>query len=145
MRHGEAGEAATDRARTLTTKGRAEAAAAGVGLLARGARIGKIVHSPYARASETASLVAAALGVSALSADERFEPEASVVSAKAALVGGADVDAATLVVAHMPILPRLVELLCGVRLPFPTAGVAELVKDGTTFRLVGLFPPDLPR
>ena len=144
MRHGEAGEAATDRARTLTTKGRAEAAAAGVGLLARGARVGQIVHTPYARASETASLVAAALGVNSIVADERFEPEASVVGAKAALVAG-DVDAATLVVAHMPILPRLVELLCGVRLPFPTAGVAELVKDGTTFRLVGLFPPQLPR
>lgn len=123
MRHGEAGEASTDAARPLTARGEAQALSSASGLLKLGVKIPVIWHSPYRRAAQTAAIVARVHGA-ALVVDDRFTPEASPVRAVDAVRGA---PAGALIVAHMPILPGIVELLCGLRASFSTASVAHVV------------------
>jgi len=123
MRHGEAGEAAHDTDRPLTPRGRGQALASAQGLLKLGVRIPQIWHSPYRRASETAAIVAAVHGAT-LVEDPHFTPEASPVRAANRVKAA---PSHTLVVAHMPILPGLVDFLCHTRVGFSTAMVAHLV------------------
>lgn len=64
LRHAEAvAMAAMDRERTLTLKGRGQAAVVGEFMKEAGLKPGRIISSPYLRAVETAEVVGAGLGV----------------------------------------------------------------------------------
>lgn len=58
VRHGQAGPAASDSARTLTPEGRAEVTKLGEFAAREGIRVSAIWHSPKVRARETAQLLA---------------------------------------------------------------------------------------
>ena len=94
-------------------------------------------HSPYRRAVETAEIVADVLGLTTLVEDPRFIPEASASAATMALLTARK---GVIVVAHMPILPGIVSLLCGGPCSFSTAGVAWLDVVGGAATLTGLYP-----
>lgn len=74
LRHADAGDASAwhsvDAARPLTDKGRMQAREAGAGLARIRPPIQAVISSPYARAYETALIVASALSLSVQSADE---------------------------------------------------------------------------
>ena len=135
MRHGEAGEARVDAERALTPRGRAQATATATGLLRLGIAVPVIRHSPYRRATETATAVAAVLG-STLVVDDRFTPSSSPDVAVDALLAERT---GTFVVAHLPLLAGIVEQLVGARVQFATASVAHVVVDGGTGVLAGFW------
>lgn len=128
MRHGEAGEAPLDVDRALTAKGHAQARASAEGLVRLQVKVPVIHHSPYLRACETAAVVAAVFGARLVVSDG-LTPSSSPELALASLL---KLRHGAFVVAHVPILPALAELLCGARLHFPTAGVAQIVVHGGT-------------
>jgi len=135
MRHGEAGEARSDAERPLTLRGRSQALASARGLHALGVRVPRIWCSPYLRARQTADIVASVFG-SSVDEDARFVPGGNPESAAEAVVNARD---GVFVVAHMPILPGVVEVLAGGRASFGTAAVAHVAVVGGTGFLVGLF------
>ncbi len=143
MRHGEAGEAASDVERLLTKRGEAQARSSAQGLARRGIRVPVIWHSPYARARQTAIIVAEVLG-SKLVEDARFAPAASPERAADAVMaegesGKGDNRGPVFVVAHMPILPAIVDLLGGGVVSFGTATVAHLHVVGGSAVVSGLW------
>ncbi len=135
MRHGEAGEARTDQERPLTPRGRAQAKASATGLRALGVTVPLIWCSPYVRARQTADIVAGVHGATVVD-DPRFVPGASPEKAAEAIL---EARGGVFVVAHMPILPGLIEVLVGGRTTFATAAVAHVVIVGGTGVLSGLF------
>ncbi len=137
MRHGEAGEASRDADRPLTARGRTQAASSARGLQVLGAAPSVLWHSPYKRAVETAEIVADVLGITAIAVDPRFTPEANASAATMALLSARK---SVILVAHMPILPSIVSLMCGGPCSFTTAGVAWLDVVGGAATLIGLYP-----
>ncbi len=135
MRHGEAGEARFDADRPLTPRGRSQADASALGLRRLNVRVPVIHHSPYLRARQTAEIVAGVFG-SKLVVDEGLTPSSSPERAAEALIEHRE---GAFVVAHMPILPAIIDLLCGARVSFPTAAVAQIVVLGGTGVLGGLW------
>lgn len=135
MRHGEAADAWRDAERPLTSHGRAQATSTAQALLRLGAAPSVIWHSPYKRAAETAAIVAAILQRDTV-VDERFTPDADPMVAGRALLAERQ---GVLVVAHLPILPSLVTVLCGGPCSFTTAGVAHLDVVGGAAALVGVY------
>lgn len=146
IRHGQAEAAAFggDAARVLTAEGRDGIAAVGRGLAALGVRPDALWHSPYARATETAMLLASVLGLpgGALRAEPLLEPEAAPDRAARAVV---DAGARCLVcVSHMPLLPQLAGKLGGARLDFGTGTVARFGLLGPhSAALIGLWSAEL--
>ncbi|GGO75891.1 phosphohistidine phosphatase SixA [Marinobacterium nitratireducens] len=143
MRHGEAGfNAASDFERSLTEAG----VAALDRLLEREHEtlrdIRLIVSSPYLRARQTAQRLAAHLGAVQLDPVGAFTPESEVTTALAALETCAT--DGLLLVAHQPLLGKLVATLCDgdarypepmlpgsiaiLELDWPAAGLGVLVK-----------------
>ena len=139
MRHGEAGEARFDADRPLTPRGQAQAQASAGGLLRMKVKVPVIHHSPYLRAFQTAAAVGAVLG-SRLVVDDGLTPSSSPERAVEALL---QLREGAFVVAHMPILPGIVDLLCGGRVNFPTSGVAQIVVLGGTGVLGGLWSSEV--
>lgn len=146
VRHGKAEAASSggDAARVLTREGREDIAAAGRGLAALSVRPTALWHSPYARAVETAGLLAGplAVGAAALRAEPLLVPGGSVERAGRAIL---DADAQSLLcVSHMPLLPELAGWLLGARLDFGTGTVAHLALVGPRGAvLVGLWSAEL--
>lgn len=139
MRHGEAGEARFDAERPLTPRGLAQASASAQGLKRLNAKVPVIHHSPYARATQTAGAVAAVFG-SRLVAVDWLTPAASPDAAAEALIALRE---GAFVVAHMPILPGILDILCGARVSFPTAAVAQILVSGGSGVLGGLWTSEL--
>ena len=147
MRHGEAAEARTDPERPLTPRGLAQAKASAAGLQRLGVQVPVIHHSPYVRAAQTAAAVAAVFG-SRLIADDAFLPSSSPEAAAEALIKygetyGEKMRAGAFVVAHLPILPGIADVLCGARLSFSTAAIAQIVVLGGTGVLGGLWSSEV--
>jgi phosphohistidine phosphatase len=135
MRHGEAADAWRDAERPLTPHGRAQATSSADALLRLGAAPSVIWHSPYKRAAETAAIVASTLQLDVV-VDDRFTPDADpLIAARTILSARSGV----LVVAHLPILPSVVTVLCGGPCSFTTAGVAHLDVIGGAASLVGVY------
>lgn len=135
MRHGEAADAARDRDRPLTARGRAQARASALGLRALGAGPPRLWHSPYLRAAETAAIVGEVFGLSPI-VDERFVPDSDGDDCARFLLGERK---GGIVVAHMPILPSTLHALVGAGASFSTAGVAHVAVTGGHAVLVGLY------
>jgi phosphohistidine phosphatase len=135
MRHGEAAEAARDRERSLTARGRAQARTSALALKALGASPPRLWHSPYRRAVETAVIVGEVFGLTPV-VDERFVPDGDGDACARFLLGERQ---GGLVVAHMPILPATLHALVGAEASFSTAGVAHVAVMGGHAVLVGLY------
>lgn len=147
VRHGKAAEHAAggDAARALTDEGRAGIDAVGHALRALDVSPDVIIHSPYVRATETAEIIARALGVKRLVAEGALTPSASAERAVQALTETPAVVNAKVVLAvsHMPLLPAVALELVGARVDFGTGTVARLALLGPHGAvLVGLWPAD---
>ena len=130
LRHGDAEDGnGDDAARRLTAKGERQARAAGRALAARGATIDACLTSPRVRASETARLACAALGL-----EPEVTPELVGGSFDSlALAAGREV----LLVGHEPDFSGEVARLTGGRVKMRKGGLA--IVDGST--MVALLPP----
>jgi phosphohistidine phosphatase len=131
LRHGDAEPGdGDDAARRLTAKGEDQARAAGAALAALGAQIDACLTSPRVRATETARLASAALGI---------EPETATELSG----GGFDALAlaagrgAVLLVGHEPDLSAEIARLTGANIKLKKGGLA--VVDGST--LLALLRP----
>ncbi|MBE0402022.1 phosphohistidine phosphatase SixA [Halomonas citrativorans] len=135
MRHGEAAPGFPDSKRLLTPQGEHEVAMMAQWLaarLAKGEFFSPVLYaSPYARAQQTARIVAEALGCS-LSTLDFITPEDDPAKVSDWLLTQPD-STPIMLVSHMPLVGNLTELLvegrAGQGLGFATAGIAELEAD----------------
>jgi len=132
MRHGHApspSEAgvATDALRPLSEKGRSDARRIAAELVKRGARPALILHSPLARAVQTAQAAAEVLkparGVEVFRPLDNTLPAPSVLQA---LEKGARDEDEVLAVGHQPQLGELASLLAGEPFEIRPAGVVAI-------------------
>jgi phosphohistidine phosphatase len=128
IRHGEAGDdAPRDELRSLTLRGRASVARVGRALHRRGGDFTLIVSSPYARALQTAEIIAASVGYSGrLLVNEALVPEGRISRVVSWLATVAGEDSVALV-AHEPILSALAGALLGVD-RFPSLRKSEALR-----------------
>jgi phosphohistidine phosphatase len=125
-----------DAARRLTAEGR-EAFAAHARALAPGLALSAVVTSPFARARETAELLAAATGAPVVE-DPALAAGASSPSDLLAL--GRRLGAVALV-GHNPELAEAVALAAGGARELEPGAVAAVEADAAGFRLAWLRPP----
>jgi phosphohistidine phosphatase len=117
MRHGEAEDHSPlgDSGRRLTPSGNQEVARSAA-TLARLAWIpSHVLHSPYARAQETAETVALARGGARLTVDEGLVPHGNARDAALRVLAEQE---DILIVTHLPLLPALVDVLTDGNCPF---------------------------
>jgi phosphohistidine phosphatase len=111
IRHGAAGEAASDEDRALTTKGRAAVRRVAGALARRKVRFDLVVTSPLVRAVQTAEIIVQRLAYAGeVVIDRRLVPEASPARLLAFL-RALDSETRVALVAHEPILS---EVACAV-------------------------------
>lgn len=156
-RHGEAENAAVDRLRELTDAGRDDV---GFGChqfnqaceIRNLAHPHRILHSSWVRASQTATIIAAAFSHATLSVEQALQPDSDVDAVDAALfetVDPASVQEHIVLVSHQPLVSRLVEHYVGGAegVPFlPPGGLVtfllrSLAPTGSTL-LFWAFPPE---
>jgi phosphohistidine phosphatase len=118
IRHAEAGDdAASDEARSLTTRGREDARRLGHALARRGVEFSLMVSSPLVRAVQTAEIVAAEIAYrERLTVTELLVPDGAASRVLSWLkTAGRDLDGSPSValVAHEPILSAVAALLIG--------------------------------
>jgi phosphohistidine phosphatase len=147
VRHGKAAEHAAggDPARALTDEGRAGIEAVGQALARFEVKPDVIVHSPYVRATETAQIIARALGVTRLVSEGALTPVAAAERAVQALTDSSVVVNArtVLAVSHMPLLPAVAHELVGARVDFGTGTVAHVALLGPHGSvLLGVWPAE---
>lgn len=141
VRHGraEARHPGGDRARRLLPEGRA-AFAAHAGALARAGDLApaRIATSPYARAAETAALLAEATGAP-------VEEDAALGSGESdgrgLLRHGRFLGDRAALVGHNPELAEAVALAAGRQVEVPPGSVAAIDEDGGAFRLAWIRVP----
>lgn len=138
VRHAEAeGSASSDAERRLTAEGRARFEAH-ARALAPSLRLARVVTSPYARARETAEILAAATGA----AVEEEPALASGGSTGAELVAaGRRLGDGVAIVGHNPELADAVALLGGRPVPVRPGAVAAVDFDGAGERLAWIRAP----
>lgn len=129
MRHGDAVPAGfgDDEARTLSEHGQQQAESTARAMRRAGFLPEQIWHSPYVRACETASAVAAHFPAARCEVSQGWVPHGRAPSVVADLLDRAP--DRLLVVSHLPLLPDVVtELLAlSLRLDFSTASLAHFV------------------
>ncbi len=144
VRHGEAGHAVSDAARTLTDYGRDEVARVAEALAERGARPRQIRHSGRVRARETAEILAAKLEPAAgVIESPGLHPEDPVEPIAMSLFGERE---SLMLVGHLPFVAHLVGRLTqddDRRAPvtFPTATVACLEGEDDRWDLAWVERP----
>lgn len=96
LRHAEAADGAHDAERPLTEHGKQQARAAGAAMVAMGVQVDACIASPKVRATDTARLACAALGVTveidAALEGGPFDPEAVAAGRENVLLVGHDPD-----------------------------------------------------
>ena len=130
LRHGKASGQAPDA--VLLPEGRAHLHRLGRHLASEGWRPVRIVTSPYRRALETAALVGDLLGLSEPATTlSDLVPESEPDDALTAVLAAIDEADPVLVVAHLPLLDRLLHHLTGEFPGFAPGTFAEVELDGT--------------
>jgi phosphohistidine phosphatase len=145
LRHAEAEPHGSreDSARRLTTRGEAQARAAGRALLALGLGFEAVLFSPKVRAAETAKLALACWDSATRERASVHEPLAGGFDAAAALDTCAPLtpDGRLLLVGHEPDLSGVVGELTGARADVKKGGVAAVRLDGASAELMALLRP----
>jgi phosphohistidine phosphatase len=142
LRHGEAEphDAAPDKQRALTERGREQSRAAGRALNALEVEVHLCFTSPKVRARETAELACGELsGVEAV--DERSLTEGFDGQAALDLMRAAGPDQRVLAVGHEPDFSQVVHDLTGGRVDFKKGGIAAIRLDGSRGELILLLRP----
>jgi phosphohistidine phosphatase len=139
VRHGraEARHPSGDAARRLLPEGRA-AFTAHARALASELTVSRIATSPFARARETAALLAQATGAPV---EEEPGLASGASDAAAVLRLGAALGPAAALVGHNPELAQAIALAAGRDVDVPPGTVAAIDADGRGFRLVWLRAP----
>ncbi|MDP6981299.1 MAG: phosphohistidine phosphatase SixA [Myxococcota bacterium] len=144
VRHGEAGPAVSDAARTLTDAGRADVARVADALVARDVQVNQIRHSGRVRARETAEILAARLEPAAgVIETPGLHPEDPVDPMAMSLFGERE---SLMFVGHLPFVAHLVGRLTegdARRTPvnFPTSTVACLEGEDDRWELAWIERP----
>ncbi len=122
LRHGDAADGSPDAERPLTSKGEAQASAAGRALKAIGVELDACLTSPKVRAAETARLACEPLGV-----DAQQEPKLAggPFDAEALAAGLGD---NVLLVGHDPDFSMAVHALTGAQVRMKKGGLAGVEK-----------------
>lgn len=131
MRHGEAepNSPGGDAERNLSARGKDIVLAVAEGLKSIGVAPDEVIHSPFARAKQTSEIVADTLGVSTRVEEYALIPGGDAKMAAKILFAARS--KTTFVVAHLPILPKILSIyLGGAMVDFSTADVAKLVVVG---------------
>ncbi len=141
MRHGQAGQAASDELRSLTEHGRQYVQAAGALLLHQPEPIDLIITSPLVRAVQTADLMSSALG---LHAEICARPEIAFPASLAQILDVVDETPAPvrglLVVGHEPTMGVLAEHLVGRRgVSFRTGTLLVMKWRRSTRQAIGSY------
>ncbi len=146
VRHGKAGDAASDHARPLTPQGIAQAQAAAKVLAALDIQPAHIYSSPRLRARQTADIIAAALGQTV---EEREEVNFDFsVSAVRSLISALMPDDEAMFVGHNPSMSEVVEQISEASVGMKTCAIARVdifSRDVSRGELVWLMPPKLAR
>lgn len=127
MRHGEAeSHASNDASRQLTDDGREEVRSSALTLNNTCPQIDRMIVSPYARARQTADIVAEQFGGIPEFVSDKLTPDRSPEDVLSVIEDYlVDVDTGLLVF-HQPIASRTVRYLTGQNISMRTAGVAVL-------------------
>lgn len=141
MRHGEAGQAASDELRCLTEHGRQYVQRAGAVLLSQPEAIDVIITSPLVRAVQTADLVSSAMGLDAeicarpeIASPSRLDQILDVIDEAPAPVRG------VMVVGHEPTMGVLTEHLLGrTGVRFRTGTILVMKWKRSTRQAVGCY------
>ena len=151
VQHGEAVPETVDPNRPLTDLGREDVQRLAAFLKERGVRVGRVVHSGKLRASDTAAILASAIGEGTVVEvmDRGLAPKDSpVYAAEAAETWRED----TLIVGHQPTISRLLSrLVLGAENPiivnFTPGTVVGLLRRPATgaFFISCMIPPELLR
>jgi phosphohistidine phosphatase len=143
VRHAEAVGTARggDAARRLTAEGR-DRFAAHARLLAHALEVARIVTSPYARAAETAGLLAAATGA-AVSTDDALASGAS--TGDGILLLGRARGAGTALVGHNPELAQAASRAAGRELSVAPGTIVAIDDDGKAFTVAWVRAIGEPR
>ena len=129
LRHGVAGGQAPES--QLLPEGAAYLRRLGVKLESEGWKPAAIVTSPYARARESAGVLAATLGFgSGVIVLDALVPEAEPEQALTAIAAAAPLATPVLVVTHLPLVGRLAHTLVGEDLSFSPGTLVEIVREG---------------
>ncbi|HTA36548.1 MAG TPA: phosphohistidine phosphatase SixA [Solirubrobacteraceae bacterium] len=145
LRHADAEPHGTraDSARRLTSRGEAQARAAGVALTRLQARFDAVLFSPKTRARQTAELVAEAWSEPERGVLCEYAPLAASFDAAQALdaLAGHDADAHVLLVGHEPDLSGVVAELTGGRVEVKKGGLAVVRLEGVGGELAVVLRP----
>lgn len=130
MRHGEAEVLArSDFDRKLTDRGRQQAQGVATKLIEGGYSADLLFSSPYPRAVETADIVAAKLGLPAVSENELVpdgDPKIVIDFLDRNVNTSIESKMNVMAVTHQPLVSRLIKLLTGEDVPMKTANVAVI-------------------
>ncbi|HEX4482791.1 MAG TPA: phosphohistidine phosphatase SixA [Solirubrobacteraceae bacterium] len=145
LRHAEAEPhgTRTDSARRLTSRGEAQARAAGSALARLEVGFDLILFSPKTRARQTAELAAEHWSEPQRALLREHEPLASSFAAAQALdaLAGFDADARVLLVGHEPDLSGVIADLTGGRVEMKKGGLAAVRLEGVGGELAVLLRP----
>lgn len=134
MRHGDAGPAVSggsDRDRTLTDFGRQQIYDHCLQFKQEGEPIDLVIHSPYLRAAETASIVAHQLTLKT-ETNGHLTPGGSVDHVITAMAGETR---SFLLVSHLPLIAELARALVGKQIGFyPASCIKAVCADPFQFR-----------
>jgi phosphohistidine phosphatase len=145
LRHAEAEPHGTraDSARRLTSRGEAQARAAGAALARLEVSFAAVLFSPKTRARQTAELAAEQWADAERTLLREHAPLASSFEAAQALdlLAGLDADARVLLVGHEPHLSGVIADFTGGRVEMKKGGVAAVRLEGVGGELVVLLRP----
>jgi phosphohistidine phosphatase len=145
LRHAEAEPHGTcaDSARRLTSRGEAQARAAGIAIARLEVSFDAVLFSPKARARQTAELAAEQWPEAERALLREHEPLASSFDAAQALdaLAGLDADARVLLVGHEPDLSGVIADLSGGRVEVKKGGLAVVRLEGVGGELAVLLRP----
>jgi phosphohistidine phosphatase len=154
FRHGEAGEAVTDRSRALTTAGARDVGHASSLLQAactarKIAQPSHIEHSPWRRTLQTAGILAAGFTHGRITPQKALRPGGSVAEVDAVVAQLEVNQQHCLLVSHQPLVSYLLDHYLGKQHNVPTlppGGLATLSLDPLAQEcgaaLFWMFPPD---
>jgi phosphohistidine phosphatase len=136
VRHGRAEEKAAwrdnDARRPLTDRGREETLAIATQLACLGVAPDVLLTSPFARASQTAAIIAEALGVSDILAEEPLLAPGFDLAACARLLKGHSTAETIMIVGHEPSFSAVAsQLVGGGRIDLKKSGVIHICIDQT--------------
>jgi phosphohistidine phosphatase len=146
VQHGEAKTKQADPERPLSARGKQSCRSSGSFLQSRGVRVSAVWHSKKLRAKQTAEILAATTGGSALEEKEGLGPKDALTTVRQAL---AETTQDVMIVGHLPHLNRLASQLIAEDeaadcVQFQNAGVVCLEQDADRkWRMAWMVPPEL--